>query len=348
MLTAQTIRKMRLKRRVLEGSWSLLSATGADQSYVRRHSLSGATILMYHAVTDHQNGPWTDPAFSLSKEQFERQIDFLARNRHVISLTELTDMIDAGITAPVGTVVITFDDGYLDTLRTAGPILKRYQLPATVFVVSGWVETVTAPWIDLLFSSINHRQNHSVRIDETLFDLTTEKGELACYRKLGGMLLNASPRDRDTLWGAIHRQLNPKTDGPNLLMTWDDIGSWLDMGDGYEVGVHTKTHSAMSLLDKLEDIQHEVSHGTKELARRFGVKNPHFSYPYGMANDLTTKVLRASDCRSALLTEPLRRTTHQSDPYELSREGAPGSIGRLGFLTSGAYPELSQTLFRRQ
>lgn len=90
-----------------------------------------AVILMYHAIADRP-----DYAASVKPEEFARQMAYLAERRYdVISLGELVRRMSAS--EPLGgTVVITFDDGYLDNLTVAYPILKRYGFPATIFVTT--------------------------------------------------------------------------------------------------------------------------------------------------------------------------------------------------------------------
>ncbi|MEZ6319407.1 MAG: polysaccharide deacetylase family protein, partial [Phycisphaerales bacterium] len=152
MIQRRDIRPGR-RRRALEGAWSVFNATGLDRGWARHRGLAGATILMYHAVTDEHDREWIDPSVSRTAERFERQMRFLAEHRAPVSLTELVEMVEAGETPEAGTVVVTFDDAYLNTARVAGPILARHGVPATLFVVSGWADSPQSPWIDRLFSA---------------------------------------------------------------------------------------------------------------------------------------------------------------------------------------------------
>jgi peptidoglycan/xylan/chitin deacetylase (PgdA/CDA1 family) len=106
---------------------------GLDRDTWRRLT-RGPAILMYHAV-----GQSGEPAsrFVLPAPRLERQMRRLARRRlPVLHLDELVEYRRKGALPPAGAVVITFDDGYADTLEVAGPILRRFRFPATVFVVS--------------------------------------------------------------------------------------------------------------------------------------------------------------------------------------------------------------------
>ncbi len=93
-------------------------------------------ILMYHSIDEQ----WTKVKLSVSPEQFREQMKFL-RDRHynVISLDELADLIMSGRRIPHNTVVITFDDGNENNYTNAFPVLKEYNLPATIFLVSDWI-----------------------------------------------------------------------------------------------------------------------------------------------------------------------------------------------------------------
>lgn len=89
-------------------------------------------ILMYHSVT---LSPDRNNLLEVSASAFQRQMQFLKKhNYRVIRLKELAKLFSEKQAIPHRTVVITFDDGYRDNLDVAFPILKKYQLPATIFV----------------------------------------------------------------------------------------------------------------------------------------------------------------------------------------------------------------------
>lgn len=103
----------------------------------------GTAILMYHAVGLPSERP---SHFVVPARRFERQLRWLARQRRpVIGLDDLADHRREGRLPPAGSVVVTFDDGYADTLEVAAPLLRRYGFPATVFAVSGRIGAV-ADW----------------------------------------------------------------------------------------------------------------------------------------------------------------------------------------------------------
>ncbi|MDD5255793.1 MAG: polysaccharide deacetylase family protein [Candidatus Omnitrophica bacterium] len=90
-------------------------------------------ILMYHSVS-----PQATKAnrLSVSAESFERQMRFLkTHDYNVLPLEEVARLIAAKKKIPPRTVAITFDDGYRDNYEWAFPVLKKYGLPATIFVI---------------------------------------------------------------------------------------------------------------------------------------------------------------------------------------------------------------------
>ena len=99
--------------------------------YVRQQYV--VPILMYHSVSPDA-GPKT--ALAVTPRTFERQMHFLRKNKYnVIPLEHLVDLISQKKRIPRRTVAITFDDGYQDVYRYAFPILKVYNLPATLFII---------------------------------------------------------------------------------------------------------------------------------------------------------------------------------------------------------------------
>ncbi len=100
----------------------------------------GAVVLTYHSVADPAS------RFSVSPVVFERQVRWLARHRTLVSLTEVVAHL-GGASLPRGAVALTFDDGYRDTLTHALPILKKYGVPATLFLTTDLA--VTEPFLGM-------------------------------------------------------------------------------------------------------------------------------------------------------------------------------------------------------
>ena len=122
-------------------------------------------ILMYHRIA----GVSESERYNVSPAQFSKQMKYLAeRNYHVISLATLVDGI-AGIRTISGrSVVLTFDDGFLDTYEHARPVLLDYQFPAMFFVITdlvgktnSWMITKGYPESRLM----NWREVESLRHD---------------------------------------------------------------------------------------------------------------------------------------------------------------------------------------
>ena len=106
-------------------------------------------ILMYHSVSSADMKLFTvfrpplNVKFRLnivSPQVFERQMRFLKNNGYqVIPLDEYVEGNKARKKFSHKTVVITFDDGYVDNYKNVFPILKKYHFPATIFLISDYV-----------------------------------------------------------------------------------------------------------------------------------------------------------------------------------------------------------------
>ena len=90
-------------------------------------------VLMYHHVSP------VPGMITVSPEHFEDQLRWLKRHGYrSLSCDQFAGFL-AGEPVPPRSVLITFDDGYLDNWVYAYPLLERYGYRAALFVVTGWV-----------------------------------------------------------------------------------------------------------------------------------------------------------------------------------------------------------------
>ncbi len=93
-----------------------------------RQTARSIPILTYHSISSRE-GPTSIPA-----DVFRAQMDMLAKTgTNVLSLDEFHDWHTGKIEAPIGSVVITFDDAFADFSDVAFPILDAHDFPACVF-----------------------------------------------------------------------------------------------------------------------------------------------------------------------------------------------------------------------
>ncbi len=88
-------------------------------------------ILTYHSISEG-NSP-----LQISPSLFAEQMQWLHDNARVASLTEVVSALANRSPLPERTVVLTFDDGFHDFYSCAAPVLRRLNLPATIFLLTG-------------------------------------------------------------------------------------------------------------------------------------------------------------------------------------------------------------------
>jgi peptidoglycan/xylan/chitin deacetylase (PgdA/CDA1 family) len=106
----------------------------------QRHVL----VLGYHRIAEAN---WDPHNICVSPKHFDEQLEVLSSLANPISLETLVSSLGRNAPPSRG-VVLTLDDGYLDSLTVAAPALRRFDVPATIFVSTGWMGLVF--WWDKL------------------------------------------------------------------------------------------------------------------------------------------------------------------------------------------------------
>ena len=88
-------------------------------------------ILMYHSAEKNPNGPYT-----ITPELLDSDFDYLSKNGYTpVFVSDVINYVLNDVPLPVKPIVITFDDGYLDNLTYAFPLLKKYNFKAVISIV---------------------------------------------------------------------------------------------------------------------------------------------------------------------------------------------------------------------
>lgn len=287
-------------------------------------------ILMYHRVACVTPDPW---ALAVTPARFEEQLRWLAGARTVMSMYELMERL-AVATLPDDAAAITFDDGYLDNLSEALPILDRLRLPATLFAVSGAIGRNESFWWDELAKLIllAPAADMSIQIAGKSLALRWSEDDRAhpgwradsvppgprerAYLATWQLLQRASLKERVAFLDRLRCALLGRPDPADRAMTWAELAGLLD-NSVFSLGGHSITHPALTSLDA-EACAEEVT-GSLAFCRRVGSIGPTgFAYPYGDLNESVRNLVAQSGFAWACST---RRGTigADADRYSLPR-----------------------------
>jgi len=120
------------------------------RAWKRRRSPASISILAYHDVSDHSY-----LGLQVPEKVFEIHMRYLSEsNYRIISLEEAVSMMSSGEEIPHDCVVITFDDGYRSMYTKVYPIVRRYDIPITIFISTEPVDRKEPLYVDLIASAL--------------------------------------------------------------------------------------------------------------------------------------------------------------------------------------------------
>ena len=122
--------------------------------------MSRPLILMYHRIAEEPLDPWR---MAVTPTHFEEQLSVLRRTRYPLPLSEFVRRLSDD-TLPANAVALTFDDGYQDNLVAAKPLLAAADIPAAVFVVTGFIDRQEEFWWDELVALLLHNSRNGIEV----------------------------------------------------------------------------------------------------------------------------------------------------------------------------------------
>jgi peptidoglycan/xylan/chitin deacetylase (PgdA/CDA1 family) len=278
---------------------------------------SRAIILLYHRVADLHSDPLL---LSVTPEHFLEHLDILRRRCCPTPLAALEESLK-GKKRMRKPVVVTFDDGYADNLVNAKPLLERYEVPATVFVTTGYVTQHRSFWWDeledLLLGSRRLPQSLRLNIAGVSYDWQmspcAHNDQTLSAQRRWNILQPESATPRQLVYRSLQQLLRllPEESRRDVL---DELRRWanggmiaaghsaplsveevvqLASGGLVEIGAHTVTHPVLSAISV--DAQFtEIQQSKTDLEEILGFPVTSFAYPFGSRSDYTEATVAAT------------------------------------------------------
>lgn len=329
-----------LKKLVKQVGSPALDAVGVfDRSIDRlRQDASVWTILMYHRVIrDPRDDPY-GTGMCVQLRHFEQQLAYLRHSFTVLPVQEVVQRLVRGEPLAPGTVSITFDDGYLDNLQVAAPVLERHGLPWSLYVTTGEIESGRPFWWDRVIRAVAVTDRRSLELSDL-------DGAQAFPEVFGAGAFSLEPKHRratlsrllDALWclpietamacvAGLEAQLlvGVAADvGPQApRMSPAQLRELVARG-GVEIGAHTVEHPNLA-LQSADAVCHEMNESRRYLEALLDQPVPGFVYPGGRMSEAVIEQARGAGFLYALSTES-HLNGLPTDLMRLGRIGMPDS-----------------------
>jgi peptidoglycan/xylan/chitin deacetylase (PgdA/CDA1 family) len=299
---------------------TLLHDAGGLES-IRYWNRRGFRILMYHRFPSSHPG---------QTEALAKQCRYMAGHYNLVSLTAIAQSLREGPPLPPNALAVTVDDGYRDFLN-GYPVFKAYKIPATVFLVSGFLDKDLWMWWDQLAYLLDNSRRRSIQVSFALgeapasFILETaeqRQGALAVITKLTKQMTKDERREFfRNLSQLLEVELPAQPPEHAAPLEWEDVRDLAEAG--VEFGAHTVTHPVLSRIADPAELSLEIAESKRRIEEEMGRPVLHFSYPNGNRRDFNGETIRVlDDCRfqSAVTTEK-GINGRDTNPYCLKRFG---------------------------
>lgn len=242
---------------------------------VSRELYKPLKVFFFHQVSSHFVGGKDKESIFSSLDQFEKNISFLKKHYHLVSLTEANALFQQKKWRKEQYAVITFDDGYANILE-ALEVLKGQRIPATIFANSKYVFERTVGVINLSVLAHSSLPNELTEEQKQQIDRLCDHGLQEGYKLRWDGLMNSLPPLPSAL--------------DDLYLTPTQLES-LDK-DLFTIGMHGYEH--YNSLQLTDDEFRENVEKDKALLSNYSNYIPFFCFPYGYARESQLELLRKS------------------------------------------------------
>jgi peptidoglycan/xylan/chitin deacetylase (PgdA/CDA1 family) len=282
-------------------------------------------VLTYHRIDEPTRHPWLDLGLiSAAPKDFGKQMAYLASHYQMLAVSDVLATLRSRNKKdlPPRAVLVTFDDGYRDFEEQAWPILKRYKIPAALFVPTAYPDhpEQTFWWDDLYQALQNTKGKGNLDTPIGMVSLATTESRKQAYQRLKNYLKTLKHAEALSSVKDLCNELDVQP-ATNCIMSWNSLRKL--SRDGLTVGAHTRTHPLVNRIS-LAEAKEEIIGSFEDLEREIGFTLPIFAYPSGEFNNEVVSMLEREGVSLAFTTKRGINNIHHMHPLRIQRINVGG------------------------
>lgn len=274
--------------------------------------------FLFHRVSEETDLLWPP----MKPAHFERIIAHLTSHYTVVPL-ELFLKDAASFTGKKRLASVLFDDGYKDNIEYAVPVLKKYNCPASFYIVTDCIDRNIPTWTYLVDNIFQQTRTKSIHLDQDfvlpqLKEISLTDGNHSAGVKAVKPWMKTLSNSRRV--NIMQSMLDQCADVPlpeNKMMNWDDIRQM--NGDGFIIGSHSHTHPMLASLSGEEEIIDELTVSYNKILGATGKAPLSISYPIGSFDERVKRISAETGYQFGLAVKQQFYQVSRDDHFEIPR-----------------------------
>ena len=259
----------------------------------------GLIFMLHRVLPEEDRNQYTlNRDLAITPDKLEEFIlHFKQKGYTFLSLDEVTACLDNTIKLKRKFVCLTLDDGYRDNLIHALPMLRKHQVPATIYITNCLPNGTGILWWYLFEehaktantvtfqSSLGTKDYHWASTEDAhaQFGAVSETIKAIPSNELSSVLMGSfgkTAKDFEVLCSSVS-------------LSWEEINT-LSQDPLITIGAHTMNHISTK-QQTAECVEYEMMASKKEIEKHIGKEVKHFAYPYGGGFDVSQRDVQLAE-----------------------------------------------------
>lgn len=193
---------------------------------------------------------------------------------------------------------VSFDDGFVDVYTNAFPVLRKHDIPFTIYLTTDFPDGKAFVWWCQLESIIN---NHEVieTTDGKSYSTYNQEDKSNAFEAITQIIFQSSQTASVTFSELLAKYQAEFAAYRDFALSWEQIAEMV--GSGLcTIGSHSVSHPELSKLDE-HQCGEELRVSAEVIAEHLGERPRHFSYPHSHCNEMVVGAVQNASYQSAAL-----------------------------------------------
>jgi peptidoglycan/xylan/chitin deacetylase (PgdA/CDA1 family) len=274
--------------------------------------------FLFHRVSEETDLLWPP----MKPAHFERIIAYLTSHYKVVPLEQYLHN-PSSFTGGGRLASVLFDDGYKDNIEYAVPILKKYNCPASFYIVTDCIDRNIPTWTYLVDNIFQQTHTKCIYLDSDFVPQQLKEISLAGgnnspdVKAVKPWMKTLSNSRRVHIMQSMFGQCADVPLPVNKMMNWDDIRQ-MDR-DGFIIGSHSHTHPMLASLSGEEEIKDELTVSFNKILAATGKPPLSISYPIGSFDERVKRISAETGYQFGLAVKQQFYQSSRDNLFEIPR-----------------------------